>query len=146
MAAQSTSSPTVSQELRPGIDFLSIKLQRVWLVAEIGRLRLPFAQRRGINLPAPVSGGQPVAIATNDGSYPKYIRVYPAAGAGSLTFFNSSTSMSAEGAFAQNIAAGVDGFIECVMMPSEKLYAQNQGLIDFRVIVFEVSVPVDVTV
>lgn len=120
-------------------DNLPLRAMQLWLVAEVGRLRLPAASKHGVTLP---TLGPAQVLSQNNGAFPRFVRVMPSPGGGAaLTLFNTSAGASVEGAVPQNMAAPGFEVFDCVLLPDENLYGQNQGGGNTRVLVLEVDVP-----
>jgi hypothetical protein len=125
--------------------FLELRIQHLWMLAEVGRLRLATPNRINTQeLPGGAGVNQAQLLVENEGYTARYVRVMARPGSGALTTFSGSQAgLDPSTAFSFNLGVA-ESFVEFILLPSERLFAQNQGAANFSTIVFEVDIPLKI--
>jgi hypothetical protein len=125
--------------------FLELRLQHLWMLAEVGRLRLAHPNRVNTQeLPGGAGLNQTQLLVENEGYTARYVRCMARPGSGALTTFSGSQGGTDPiNAFSFNIGVA-ESFVEFILLPSERLFATNQGAANFSLIVFEIDIPLKI--
>lgn len=125
--------------------FLGLRLQHLWMLAEVGRLRLANPNRINTQeLPGGAGLNQAQLLVENEGHTARYVRVMARPTTGALTTFSGSQGgLDPLSAFSFNLGVA-ESFVEFILLPSERLFAQNQGAANFSTVVFEIDIPLEI--
>lgn len=107
----------------------------IYTAAVAGQQRFMLRVRKTLSLPV----GERITLSDANGAKgPRYVRVRSLpGGAPQQTFFSGDTEPSAANSDPLTLVG--NDFIEQVLLPNEALYAVNNGVVAYNVIVYEVQ-------